>query len=90
MIADAEAHLRENEAQSEEIQEIFPEEVVQQVVEGQLEGVKDLLQGDLELEPWQNKKYNPDTVTWQGAGMRRKQHFRRTNESLGVCAVDLS
>ena len=27
---------------------------------------------------------------WQGAAFRRRQHRRRSNVSLGVCAVDLS
>ena len=35
-------------------------------------------------------KYSIDNQLWQAAGMRRRQHARRSNVSLGVCAVDLS
>ena len=50
----------------------------------------DLFKGSLPEEPWQNKRYSPDNRIWQAAAMRRRQHTRRTNTSLGVCTVDLS
>ncbi len=54
---------------------------------GELEG---LFTGNLPQEPWQNKRYNSDDRIWQAAAMRKRQHARRTNTSLGVCTVDLS
>ena len=52
--------------------------------------LKDLITGEIKDEPWQNKKYSADNALWQGAALRRRAHQRRTNVSLGVCAVDLS
>ena len=52
--------------------------------------LEDLFKGQLPEEPWQNKRYSPDNKVWQAAAMRRRQHTRRSNVSLGVCTVDLS
>ena len=52
--------------------------------------LEDLFKGELPEEPWQNQRYSPDNRIWQAAAMRKRQHFRRTNTSLGVCTVDLS
>ena len=52
--------------------------------------LKDLVRGDVADRPWQFKKYAADNAVWQGAALRRRMHHRRTNVSLGVCAVDLS
>ena len=48
------------------------------------------MKGELADTPWQHEKYKSTSALWQGAALRRKQHFRRTNASLGVCSVDLS
>jgi len=53
-------------------------------------GLEDLFKGELPAEPWQHKRYSPDNRIWQAAAMRRRQHARRSNVSLGVCTVDLS
>ena len=50
----------------------------------------ELVQGDLADSPWQNQKYTADNAVCQGAALRRRMHHRRSNVSLGVCAVDLS
>ena len=52
--------------------------------------VKDLLAGLKDGTPWQNAKYNPASALWQGAGLRRRAHPRRSNKRLGTCSVDLS
>ena len=52
--------------------------------------VEDLIRGDIAQEPWQHQKYDPGRAVWQAAAQRRRMHHRRTNVSLGVCAVDLS
>ena len=52
--------------------------------------LEDLFKGELPLVPWQNQRYSADNKLWQAAAMRRRQHFRRSNVSLGVCTVDLS
>ena len=49
-----------------------------------------MFKGDLPEEPWQEKRYSPDNRIWQAAAMRKRQHTRRSNVSLGVCTVDLS
>ena len=43
-----------------------------------------------EETPWQHKPYEAENMVWQGAAQRRRAHPRRTNVSLGTCAVDLS
>ena len=52
--------------------------------------LEDLFSGELPAEPWQHKRYSPDNKIWQAAAMRKRQHSRRSNVSLGVCTVDLS
>ena len=52
--------------------------------------LESLFKGDLPEEPWQEKRYSPDNRIWQAAAMRKRQHTRRSNVSLGVCTVDLS
>ena len=52
--------------------------------------LKDMTMGSLSDQPWQHKKYSSLSAIWQGAAMRRRRHMRRSNKSLGVCAVDLS
>ena len=47
--------------------------------------LKDLVKGELADTPWQHEKYKSTSALCQGAALRRKQHFRRTNASLGVC-----
>ena len=49
-----------------------------------------LFKGELPKDLWQNKRYSPDNRIWQAAAMRKRQHARRSNVSLGVCTVDLS
>ena len=46
-------------------------------------GLEDLFKGELLDEPWQHKRYSPDNRIWQAAAMRRRQHARRSNVSLG-------
>ena len=52
--------------------------------------LKDLVRGDVAEQPCQFKRYSADNAVWQGAALRRRMHHRRSNVSLGVCAVDLS
>ena len=52
--------------------------------------IEDLFKGELPDDPWQNKRYSSDNLTWQAAAMRKRAHFRRTGVSLGVVTVDLS
>ena len=56
----------------------------------QTRSLEDLFSGELPEEPWQHKRYSPDNRIWQAAAMRKRQHSRRSNVSLGVCTVDLS
>ena len=52
--------------------------------------IEDLITGELEAQPWQIKKYDSDSMTWQGAALRRRMHTRRSYVSLGVATADLS
>ena len=53
-------------------------------------GSEDIFKRELPAEPMQNKGYSPDNRICQAVAMRRRQHARRSNGSLGVCTVDLS
>ncbi len=52
--------------------------------------LQDLVTGLKPGKPWQEIKYTPENVVWQGAAQRRRTHPRRTNVALGTCSVDLS
>lgn len=52
--------------------------------------MRDLFQGETPDNPWQNERYNSDNKLWQAAAMRKRQHYRRSNVSLGVCTIGIS
>ena len=52
--------------------------------------LQDLFKRAIPEPPWQHQRCSPDNKVWQAAAMRRRQHYRRSNVSLGVCTVDLS
>ena len=55
------------------------------------ENVTDLFRGTLPTgEPWTQRRYNRDNITWQGAGLRHKRHERRMGKILGHATVDLA
>ena len=52
-------------------------------------GLAERIVGRLPTEPWQNKADDKRSNLWQAVAQRRRMHRRHTNQSLGVCSLDL-